>query len=273
MKNMSLKTFFFSGTQTTKKIVVSIAGELAKMAGGKTVKDLDFTLPETRREIASFEKQDLVVAGVPVYAGRVPNVLLKYLRTVQGRGAAAVAVVVYGNRHYDDALAEWEDLLDAAGFKVIAAGAFIGEHSFSRILGGGRPDTHDMEQITKFAGQIYEKLHTQDTTAPVAVPGARPYRPYYQPRDRQGNPVSIVKVVPRTNDNCIQCGLCATLCPMGSIDPDELSSITGICIKCCACIKYCPVEAKYFDDENYLWHKQELEIAFSDVRREPEYFF
>jgi NAD-dependent dihydropyrimidine dehydrogenase PreA subunit len=130
-----------------------------------------------------------------------------------------------------------------------------------------------MEQITKFAGQIYEKLQTQDATAPVAVPGARPYRPYYQPRDRQGNPASIVKVVPKTNDNCIQCGLCATLCPMGSIDPDELSSITGICIKCCACIKYCPVEAKYFDDENYLWHKQELEIAFSDVRREPEYFF
>jgi ferredoxin len=60
---------------------------------------------------------------------------------------------------------------------------------------------------------------------------------------------------------------------MGSIDEDDPSAITGICIKCCACIKYCPTGAKYFDDPNYLWHKQELEEAFTSPRREPEFFF
>ena len=41
---------------------------------------------------------------------------------------------------------------------------------------------------------------------------------------------------------------------MGSIDPDDVTHYTGICIKCCACVKKCPVGAKYYDDEGYLYH-------------------
>ena len=81
-----------------------------------------------------FFRKDIVIVGVPVYAGRVPNVLLKYLNTMSGNGALAIAVVLYGNRNYDDALLELKDILEANGFKVIAGGAFIGEHAFSKTL-------------------------------------------------------------------------------------------------------------------------------------------
>ncbi len=271
--NSSIKTFYFSATETTKKIVTGIAGKLAESSGGKAAENVDFTLPDARRSPASFTPQDLVVAGLPVYAGRVPNVLLNYLNETQGNGALTVAVVVYGNRHYDDALVEWRDILVSRGFKVIAAGAFIGEHSFSRILGQNRPDQQDLSRVAEFAGLIYQKLTAfQNAPKTVSVPGNKPYQPYYRPKDKDGNPVSILKVVPKTSDDCIHCGLCVSLCPVGSIDTNDESRITGICIKCCACIKNCPMEAKYFDDENYLWHKQELENAFSSPRREPEFF-
>ncbi len=273
MMNYSVKTFYFSATETTKKIVTGIAGKLAESSDGKAVENVDFTLPDARRSPASFTPQDLVVAGIPVYAGRVPNVLLKYLNTIEGNGALAVAVVVYGNRHYDDALMEWRDILESRGFNVIAAGAFVGEHSFSRILGQNRPDQQDLSRVAEFAGLIYQKLSdSQKAMETVSVPGNKPYQPYYRPKDKDGNPASILKVVPKTSDDCIHCGLCVSLCPMGSIDADDESRITGICIKCCACIKNCPVEAKYFDDENFLWHKQELENAFTSPRREPEFF-
>ena len=271
--NNSFKAFYFSPTGTTKKIVTGISDGLAKRSGGDSVGHVDFTLPAARKEPAVFSKLAVVVAGVPVYAGRVPNVLLKYLNTIEGNGALAVAVVVYGNRHYDDALIEWRDLLDSRGFRVIAAGAFIGEHSFSRILGGDRPDVQDMLRVTEFAGRIHEILSvSQNEPNTLVVPGNQPYQPYYRPKDKDGNPASILKVVPKTSIDCIHCGLCVDLCPMDSIDADDVSTITGICIKCCACLKNCPVSAKYFDDANFLWHKEELEVAFTSPRREPEFF-
>lgn len=273
MINNSFKTFYFSATGTTRKIADAIAAELAKRYGVTSVAHVDFTLPDNRKDPASFSKQDIVVAGVPVYAGRVPNVLLKYLNAIQGNGALTVALVVYGNRHYDDALVEWRDILESGGFRVVAAGAFIGEHSFSRTLGGSRPDAQDMSRAAEFAGHVYAKLTaSQHDMKTLSVPGNQPYKPYYRPKDQDGNPVPFHKVIPRTGAECIHCGLCVRLCPMGSIDADDESRITGICIKCCACVKNCPVEAKVFDDAIFLRHKRELEITFTSPRREPEFF-
>ena len=268
-----IKTLYFSATGTTKKIVTGIAEKIAEHSGGKmTVGNIDFTLPDARNKTFAFDKDSLVIAGIPVYAGRVPNVLLKFLNTFSGNGATAVAVVLYGNRNYDDALIEFRDILESNGFNVVAGGAFIGEHSFSKTLAAGRPDEQDMALAADFAAKIFDKTKTPAENTAVAVRGNKPYREYCRPKDQNGNPVNILKVTPKTSSDCIDCRLCAGVCPMGSIDSDNVSRITGICIKCCACIKKCPVGAKYFDDVNYLRHKHELEVEFTGTRREPEYF-
>ena len=238
---------------------------------GMTIKNINFTLPEVRNEQISFSEDDVVIVGVPVYAGRVPNVLLKYLNSIKGNGAIAIAVVVYGNRNYDDALIELKDILQSRDFKVIAGGAFIGEHSFSKKLAQNRPDEKDINIIKNFADKIYVKLTTENNYDSVVVKGNKPYRSYYKPINKYGAAVDIRKVVPKTNSNCNECKLCVSVCPMGSITNEDVSILSGICIKCGACIKKCPNNAKYYDDENYLYHKIELEEQFAN-RREPEIF-
>lgn len=263
---------YFSATDTTKKIVCSIAEKISEnIYGERNVNNIDFTSLDVRKKAVSFSEEDIVVVGVPVYAGRVPNILLKYLNSIVGNGALAISVVVYGNRNYDDALIELKDILELDGFKVIAGAAFVGEHSFSNTLAKNRPDKKDMNIANGFANQIYKKLMTQEQIQTVSVKGNKPYRKYYMPQDINGNPFDIRKVKPKTNNNCIDCKLCANVCPMGSIDSKDVSKLNGICIKCCACIKKCPVNAKYFDDMNYLKHKNELEYNFKE-RREPEIF-
>ena len=69
------------------------------------------------------------------------------------------------------------------------------------------------------------------------------------------------------------CGLCARLCPMAAIDPNDVSSVVGKCIKCCACVKKCPMGAKYFDHEGYLYHQHELEDQYAGRRAESKIFF
>ncbi len=274
MKVNKVWAVYFSPTGTTRKIVTRIAEVIAD----KWVLEweaFDFSLPGSREAVPAFTANDLVILGTPVYAGRVPNVLLKYLKSIEGNGAAAVPVVLYGNRDYDDGLIELRDILEEDKFHTISASAFIGEHSFSNTLAKGRPDEADMLIAEAFAIKAAEKLEAISdisAVAPIQVKGVpNPYRGYYQPRDRKGDAVDIRKVKPLTNADCNDCKLCADLCPMGSISRDNIGEFIGICIKCGACIKKCPVHAKYFEDKEFLYHRHELEESL--IRRaEPELF-
>lgn len=257
---------YFSGTGTTRSTVERIAHVIA----GKLdlpMERVDFSVPTVRQREQRFNAADLVVFGTPVIAGRVPNVLLPYLREkIIGGGALVVPVVLFGNRNYDDALVELRNILAADGLHPVAAGAFVGEHSFSRVLGQGRPNEADKALMDEFAAKIARQVRTLPAAPekPVSVRGQDPIRPYYTPRDRAGNPINILKVKPRTDmTRCGGCGLCAEICPMGSIDPADVSVVRGICIKCCACVKGCPSGAKYFDDAGFLYHQHELEAQYA----------
>ncbi|MBS4959986.1 MAG: EFR1 family ferrodoxin [Clostridiales bacterium] len=274
MRVKTVWAVYFSATGTTKKVVHEIADVVAKQWGVDR-EDFDFTLPVPRKASKSFDPNDLVIFGTPVYAGRVPNVLLKELALFQGNGAAAVPVVLFGNRNYDDALIELRDILEKDGFHTVAAGAFIGEHAFSYTLAAGRPDAKDLEKAYEFAHKVAEKLDLItdfNDTLPIFVKGTpAPYSGYYTPRDRNGMAVDIRKVKPLTNGRCDCCGICVDVCPMGSISREDVSQFTGICIKCGACIKKCPQHAKYYEDERYLYHQRELEEGLKR-RAEPELF-
>ena len=266
MKLEKIWAVYFSGTGTTRRTVERITGGIASRLN-LPAESVDYSRPAVRQETLHFGEEDMVVFGTPVYAGRVPNVLLPFLQErIVGGGALAVPVVLFGNRNYDDALIELRNILAADGMHPIAAGAFVGEHSFSRVLGADRPNAEDEALMDEFAARVAALAAGLDA-APVksvAVRGQEPLRPYYTPRDRAGNPINILKVKPKTDmSRCGGCGLCADLCPMGSIDPADVSAVRGICIKCCACVKGCPTGAKFFDDAGYLYHQHELEAQYA----------
>lgn len=289
-----VRAMYFSGTGTTAKVTSAVAynmWEHMKAAAGTSqyekAPNIDFTPKAARHEKYAFDADDIVVFGTPVIAGRVPNVLLKFLDTLEGGGAMAVPVVLYGNRNFDDALIELRNILEEKGFHTVAAAAFIGEHSFSKTLAAGRPDNEDMKIAGDFAkdaaGKILGLMEAAEgddaklaaalkAAGPVHVEGEDPIRPYYKPRDRNGNHINILKVKPKLDETkCDKCGICADVCPMGSISKDAPGVVDGICIKCCGCVKKCPQEALYFDDAGYLYHKEELEFLYAE-RKEPELF-
>lgn len=50
---------------------------------------------------------------------------------------------------------------------------------------------------------------------------------------------------------------------MGSISHEDPKLVTGICVKCQACIKQCPAHAKYFDDPAFLSHVEMLKENYT----------
>lgn len=269
--------YCFSPTGTTKRLVEKLAIELNDLGDGSGIASYEFTRPEKRKflvedinqMVAKTSEKDIILFGVPVYAGRVPNILLKSFMGMNGGGRWVVPVVVYGNRHYDDALLELTRILSHANFKILAQGAFIGEHAFSRKLAAGRPDGLDFEAIHRFAEAITFKCVSK---LPVLFDNETPLRPYYRPKNQKGEYFDFKAIKPHTDEKCNSCGICAKVCPMGAIDLTIYSEIVGSCIKCCACVKNCPVQSKTFIDKSFVDHKEELETLFA-VRKQAEFNF
>ena len=224
---MNVHQFIFSPTGGTRRVSeilchgMGVEGEVTDLC----VKAADIQLPDIHED-------ELAVIAMPVFAGRVPALAVERLRMVKPNGAKCVVVAVFGNRAYDDALLEMEDVASEMGFRVIAAVAAVAEHSIIREYGKGRPDAYDEQKLKQFGADIIHKAERDDCTIPQ-VPGNHPYKKggkVPQPKGRRG---------------CNRCGICAKQCPVDAIpfsDPKKVD--TAKCISCMKCVSVCPKEAR-----------------------------
>ncbi|MFR0873787.1 MAG: flavodoxin family protein [Bilophila wadsworthia] len=91
---------YFSPTGTTKRTLRAVAEGF----GCSELSETDWGDPKSRAAILKTGPDELVIAGMPVYYGRIPSLFHEGL-PLHGEGTF-VPVAVYGNRHYDDAVLE-----------------------------------------------------------------------------------------------------------------------------------------------------------------------
>ena len=257
----SIHAVYFSPTGSSRTIAQEAASVLAQNLSLTHAEDWDWTFPEGRAAAYTVSAGDVLVFAFPVYAGRVPRLLIEPLERLAGQGAHVVPLAVYGNRHYDDALLEAVELLYTRQFSILTAGAFVAEHSYTSKVGTGRPDAQDMAALADFASKAAKRI-AQGPGERVQVPGNRPYKALPPAAD----------IRPQTLDSCTQCGLCASVCPMRVIDANNAAQVAQGCLRCCACVKICPEQAKYFDNPQVDKIVAMLESNCRE-RREPEVFF
>ncbi len=261
----SIKLVCFSPTGTTKSVIRGIAAGIDL----NIAEFIDITDPETRKRPLVVSEKELLVIGVPVYMGRVPALVTEWLTLLQAQNTPTVCVVVYGNRAYDNALLELKDIVIKQGGVPIAAGAFIGEHSFSNPelpTAAGRPDSNDFNKLKLFGEKINDKILAvpypiQNTN--IDIPGTYLYEGVTKLWD-----VDFIEV----NSNCSDCGICAEKCPVGAIDSNNSSLIDKFkCISCCACIKSCPENARSIKP-GPVWDAAKRLNTLYKERKEPELF-
>lgn len=272
MKIQRIYSVYWSATGNSRKVARTVSDTMGECLGCP-VKEFDFTLPQARETIMEFSSEDLAVVVLPTYAGKLPNKMLPFVQTgIVGNGTPAIPLVTFGNRSFDNSLAELVDSLKANHFSPIAVGAVVCRHAFTDLLATGRPTEQDLEVLKQFARKAAEKiLVSSSLPAPVAVPGDST-APYYIPKGLDGQPAKFLKAKPKTNlDSCIRCGTCARLCPMGAISSEDFSQVPGTCIKCQRCIRSCPKKAKCFDDPAFLSHVAMLEANFRDSKENSFY--
>ena len=140
---MKIQQITFSPTGGTRRV-----SELLCQGFNQKPLTTETCRPEAAYTPPVIEAEDLVILSMPVYAGRVPALAVERLRKVEANGARCVIVAVYGNRAYEDALVEMQDVATDMGFQVIAAIAANAEHSICRMYGTGRPDEADAKRFS-----------------------------------------------------------------------------------------------------------------------------
>lgn len=231
----------FSPTNTTKKICMAIASGM----GAKDPVDLNITIPEFRTKLAStpnaiLENIDHIIIGAPVYSGKLPIQVIECLLSISGNEKKCTAVVVYGNRDYGFALYHMVKILSNNNFNVLAAGAFIGQHTYSDIVpvAIGRPDKADLKKACNFGS---ESLNTSNYLSVEDIPVQRDM---FSKSDNYNSIQPVFK-----SENCNHCRICSKRCPINIISP-----VTGNwlnqeakkqCIGCMACVSSCKGKARF----------------------------
>ncbi len=249
---------YFSPTERTRKVVERIA---AGVGGNQETIDLT---DSGKRPHYSFTEDEVVVAGVPVYGGRVPAVAAERLRRLHGRQTAVVLVVTYGNRAYEDALLELKHILVEQGFRPVAAAAVVAEHNIVTSFGAGRPDVRDLDKMDRFAEKvrkILDKTFSNYSLPELTVKGKQPYRAY-----------GTIPLKIKAGPGCKGCGLCIRKCPVQAISrTDAKVTDDQRCIACMRCVHVCPTGSRKIGTLMSFAVKQKLKKA-CETRKEPEFF-
>lgn len=253
MTAMTLRSVTFSPTGTTEKIVRAIVSGITDLTGcGYVICDTT----HCPAEAFAAESGDLTIIAAPVYGGKMAPIAKSRMAAVRGNGSPCVLVAVYGNRAFENALNDMADFATSLGFVPIAAGAFIGEHSYSTPktpIAVGRPDVNDIKTAMAFGRDIWLKfsagtLERVDTgqlhDQPSSEKSLLNFRNFVAGYQKQ-QATAPRKFLPEVNSSlCTRCGQCVNTCPTGAIGDDCQSIDSAKCIKCCACVKSCPTQAR-----------------------------
>lgn len=258
MRTERVRALVFTGAGTTRTVA-----ERFVAATGLAGEVIDIT-PQASG-VPALGPGDLAVIAAPSFGGRVPApAAAKLAQLPEAPGVPAVLLVTYGNRAVDDTFIELADIVRAQGLVPVAGAAVVAHHSLMVDVAKGRPDAEDLAVVDALAADVCARLAEVPSAADAAlteIPGNRPYRAF-------GGVAFRAAADPQT---CTRCGVCASVCPTGAIDPTEPASTDcDRCVTCLRCVSACPEGARFVDGGEALVAAR---AAFAErcARRQPSY--
>lgn len=261
---MKVGIYYFSGTGNTAFIAQSFAisvKNLEKVIGENEVSCFDIS-----SNPGFIEELDLLVIGGPIYAGNMPEKLIRWvLRNIpqnNGKTKAMVYSTSAGlqNAYGVDSIAS---KLSKKGYDLIYKECFEMPRNF--YFGGY--EQHSEEEIRKRVDEAKKKveiiahkllLNGFDGVAPLEVSHSGILK-----KDLMAELFSIMAKFMAKNykadNNCIRCGKCVKNCPQNNIKLRNNEIEFGRnCMMCTKCFHSCPSGAILYKGNKYKQYREFL---------------
>lgn len=226
---------YFSGTGNSRYV----AKKIAEISGdeiisvNQRIKNGDYSLIKSEKP--------LVFVG-PVYAGRLPRVMDKYISEVTFTGTKQAYFVVtcaataWQTIHYVEKICEQKQL-SLLGFNSVVMPQ-------GYIAGGGTQPKEINDKILEEAEPKIVKI-AQTIRSKQELPKEQPGKSIMS---KVLNPIMYSMMISAkgftVTDKCIGCGKCVNRCPLNNVTMSEGKPSWGKnCTHCMACIAGCPAEA------------------------------
>ena len=245
---MNIVMIYFSGTGNSKYIVDYLGNKLKENNHNVKIYNIE------QNPIIPIDT-DLLVIGGPIYAGNVPEKLIRWvLRNVPESSANSIVYSTSAgliNANGVDSLAK---KLSKKGYNILAKETYLMPRNF--YFGKYPKNTKDevdkmLEDVNRQLDELVDKICLDTLSSKEfenkGVLGKDLLAETFSVMSRfMGKSFSV-------DDNCIKCGICVKNCPENNInfDKDKNIRFSNKCMLCCRCIHNCPKNAINYKGKKY----------------------
>ena len=232
-----MKVFYFTGTGNSLAVAKRIGGELISIA-------------QAKNEATKEYKDDVVGFVFPTYGCTVPKIVERFMGQVKIEAEYTFAIATYGNGK-GQVLEIARQIAKGNGYRFDYVNAVL-------MLDNCQPQF----DIAKQKAKLPAKKVDEQIAGIVADIKARKHQDMPSSfGDKAGTWIckvlgmekeSYAQSYPKNysvDENCIKCGTCAKVCPMGNIAVTDTVAFSDQCACCQSCIHACPKHAIHFKHE------------------------
>lgn len=232
---MKTAIYYFSGTGNSQYVAEQMKLQLENLSHEVVIQSIE-------EEVIDFDV-DLLILGGPIYAGNIPEKMIRWiLRHIpQTTNTKAVVYTTSAGLKNANGVTSMGDKLIKKGYELLATPIYEMPRNYYFDGYEQTPYEEALEKIRHTTERIGEEMLEMLTSNSIVI------EEKVLKYDLLEEVMSVMTRFMGKNyvigSSCIQCGLCQKSCPMSNINLSKKKAYGLKCMMCTRCLHQCPVNA------------------------------